>query len=222
VLGATVYFGASKFRVRIDRVENGDSAVAGTEAKKIFSTAEAEAAFKKGHEYLRDKKLEDALKEFEKAAKLSPDSPVAHYWVGMIYFYMKEPEKAIAKFKKVLELEPTNFRSLAMIGKILSFDRAKLDDAIRYLSDSLSLEPEYADARFDLGRIYAMRGDLNRALGEFAVIFRTEPRYALYHYELGRIFEGAKAVDKAKQEYERALQLDPGFSRAKEALDRLN
>jgi tetratricopeptide (TPR) repeat protein len=135
---------------------------------------------------------------------------------------MKEPEKAIAKFKKVLELEPANYRSLAMIGKILSFDRAKLDDATQYLSDSLSIEPDFADARFDLGRIYAMKGDLNRALAEFAVIFRTEPRYALYHYELGRIFEGAKAVDKAKQEYERALQLDPGFSRAKEALDRLN
>jgi protein O-GlcNAc transferase len=139
----------------------------------------------------------------------------------MIYFYMKETEKAIAKFKKVLELEPANYRSLAMIGKILSFDRSKLDDAIQYLNDSLSIEPEYADARFDLGRIYAMKGDLNRALAEFAVIFRTEPRYALYHYELGRIFESAKAVDKARQEYGRALQLDPGLSRAKEALDRL-
>ncbi len=224
LLGAAAYFGGGKVRVSIEGVKDGDSAVAettGAKGKKAFSSAEAEDAFKKGHEYLRAKKLDDALKEFKQSEKLSPDSPVAHYWVGMVYFYKRDPESALTEFKKVLALDKDNYRALAMIGKILSFDKSKLDEAVKYLTDALAIDPEYADARFDLGRIYAMKGDLNRALSEFSAIFTTEPRYALYHYELGRIFEGAKATDKAKREYERALQLDPNFKQAREALEKL-
>jgi tetratricopeptide (TPR) repeat protein len=222
LLGGTAYFGMRGFRVSIQRTDPiGSVAVADTGQKSPFSSQEAEEHFKKGHELLKKKELDNALSEFEKAAKLSPDSPLAQYWVGMTFFYKKDSERAIAKFKKVLELDPKNFRAMAMIGKILSFDRAKLDEAAKYLNNALSIDPNYEDARFDLGRIYAMRGDMNRAFAEFAIIFNAEPRFALYHFEAGRIFESMKAVDRAKQEYSRALQLDPNMTAAKEALAKL-
>jgi Tfp pilus assembly protein PilF len=43
----------------------------------------------------------------------------------------------------------------------------------------------------------------------------------MYHFELGRIFESQKGIEQAKKEYQRALQLNPGLTRAKEALDKL-
>jgi Tfp pilus assembly protein PilF len=58
-------------------------------------------------------------------------------------------------------------------------------------------------------------------MAEFSFIFRTEPQYAAYHFELGRIFESMKATDRAKKEFSRALQLDPDFTPAKEALKKL-
>lgn len=215
------YVTKSRIKITLTKEEHNDSAIAETVTKKTPFAEGAEEPFKKGHELLRNKKLDEALKEFEQAAKLSPDTPVAHYWVGMAYFYKNEREMAIAKFKKVLDLEPTNYHALAMIGKILSFNKAKLDEAINYLDQAISIDPDYAEAHFDLGRIYALRGDTNRALAEFGIIFRTEPRYAMYHFELGRIFESMRAVDRAKKEYNRALQLDPNMSRAKEALEKL-
>jgi tetratricopeptide (TPR) repeat protein len=108
-----------------------------------------------------------------------------------------------------------------MIGRTLALNRSKMDQAITYLNDSLSINPDFAEARFDLGRIYAYKGDVKRALSEFAIIFRTEPKYSLYHYEMGRIFESGKATDQARREYQRALQLNPGFSKAGEALEKL-
>jgi len=222
LLAGTAYFSLSRFRISIESTgQTGSVAVADTGQKSLFSKPEAEAHFKSGHDLLKKKQLDEALKEFEKAAKISPDSAMAHYWVGMTFFYKKDSERAIAKFKKVLELDPKNFRAMAMIGKILSFDRAKLDEAAKSLNNALSINPDYEDARFDLARIYAMKGDMNRAFAEFAIIFNAEPRFALYHFEAGRIFESMKNVDKAKQEYARALQLDPNMSAAKEALERL-
>jgi protein O-GlcNAc transferase len=221
IFAGITYLTRNRIKITITKRENNDFSMAKTFTKKSPFAKGAEEHFKKGHEFLKNKRLDEALKEFQKAAEISPDTPVAHYWVGMVYFFKKEPERAIAKFKKVLDLEPENYHALAMIGKILSFDRAKLEEAIDYLKNALSINPDYADAHFDLGRIYALQGNMDRAMAEFAFIFRTEPRYAVYHFEFGRILESMKAIDRAKKEYKRALQLDPNMSRAREALERL-
>ena len=221
VLTCFLYLAKDRIRITIIEGENKDSAMAETPTKTSPFVKEAEEHFNKGHEFLRDQKLDEALKEFEEAAKISPDTPIAHYWVGMAHFFKRDPEIAIAKFKKVLNLEPKNYHALSMIGKILSFDKAKLDEAINQLEKALAINPDYAEAHFDLGRIYALRGDMNRAMAEFSFIFRTEPQYAMYHFELGRIFESMKAIDRAKKEYNRALQLNPNMTKAEEALKKL-
>jgi tetratricopeptide (TPR) repeat protein len=213
----------SEYKIVISKNSGGgiDPAVAETLPQGQSLSKEAEAHFNRGHELLKEKDWDGALKEFNLAAKSSPNSPIPQYWIGMTYFYKHEPERAIAKFKRVLELDSKNYHALAMIGKILSFNKEKLDDAADFLKKALQIDPEYADARFDLGRVYAQKGDMKKALGEFGAIFATEPKYAFYHYEVGRIFESAKANDNAKKEYQRALQLDPGFTQAKEALEKL-
>jgi superkiller protein 3 len=221
VLAAITYLAKNKIEIKIKPNVNDNNAVAETVKEGVSFAPGAEEHFKKGHQALKSKQLDEALKEFEKAAEMSPKTAVAQYWAGMTYFYKKEPERAIVRFKKVLDLEPNNYHALAMIGKILSFDKNKLDEAIIYLKKALAISPEYADAHFDLARVYAQKGDMNRALAEFHLIFRAEMRYGLYHYELGRIFESMKAADRAKNEYKRALQLNPRMTQAKEALERL-
>jgi tetratricopeptide (TPR) repeat protein len=221
VSGIIAYFGASRIKFSV-KVEETDQLRAEEDSKRSQFSKGAEEHFKKGHELLREKKLNEALKEFELAAKISPDTPIAHYWVGMAYFYDKDFQKSIAKFKKTIELDPRNYHAYAMIGKILSFDKAKLDDAILNLEKALNINSDYSDAHFDLGRIFALRGDMNRATAEFAFIFRSEPQFAMYHFEFGRILESIRNKDGAKKEYERALQLNPDLNLAKEALAKLN
>ena len=221
ILTSLAYLGKDRIRITIIKGENTELSMAETLTKRSAFVKGAEEHFKKGHGFLKERKLDEALKEFKEAARISPDTPIAHYWVGMVYFFKREPERAIAKFKKVIELEPKNYHAIAMIGKILSFDRAKLDMAIDQLHKALAINPDYAEAHFDLGRINALKGDMNRAMAEFSFIFRTEPKYSMYHFELGRIFESMKAVDRAKREYKRALQLNPNMTKAKEALKKL-
>jgi len=190
-------------------------------AKKVTFAKGAEEHFKKGHALLKEKKLDEAIKEFEETVKLSPKTSVARFWLGNAYFYNKQLDKASAEFKKMTELEPDNFRGYSMLGKMYSFDKGKIDLAIEELKKALEINPDHADAHFDLGRIYAMKGDSGRALAEFGFVFRSEPNYAVYHFEMGRIFESMKAPDKAEKEYERALVLNPKFDKAKEALTHL-
>ena len=82
-------------------------------AKNMGLSKEADEHFKKGHTALREKRLNEAIKEFEEAVKLSPDAAVGRYWLGNVYFYNKQLDKATAEFKKMTELEPEGFRGHA-------------------------------------------------------------------------------------------------------------
>jgi tetratricopeptide (TPR) repeat protein len=221
VVGLVAFFSKSRVDMLMASDENMETHAMEPADRKIVFSKGAEEPFKEGREFLKEKKLDEALGAFQKAAKLSPETAVIHYWVGMTYFYQREPENAIVQFKKVLELEPENYRAHTMIGKSLLADKTQLDQAVEYFDKALSINPDYMDARFELARIYALKGDMKRSLAEFGIIFRSEPNYAMYHFELGRIFESQKAVDQAKNEYQRALQLNPGLTPAKEALDKL-
>jgi len=217
VVGSLIFFFTRSTGTGVGKTSSAKSQ---KEMKSPFAKG-AEEHFAKGHEYLKARKLDEALKEFDETAKLSPKTPVIYYWLGVVYFSKKDPENAIVNFKKVLELEPKNYHAIGMIGKILSFDKNKLDEAIDQLNAALAINPDFAEAHFDLGRIYALKGDTSRAMAEFGVILRSEPQYAIYHFELGRIFESMKALDRAKNEYKRALQLNPNMTVASEALKKL-
>jgi tetratricopeptide (TPR) repeat protein len=221
VIAGVAYFAKSNVSIKFDHEDSSELAAAETFATNKKLPEEAFLHFKRGHEFIRNKKLDNALKEFDAASQISPDSPLIHFWIAKTYAYLNEPEKAIARFKKVLELEPKNYHALSMIGRILASNKTKLDDAVLYLNQAIEINPSDFESRFYLARIYALKGDVKQSLAQFAVIFQAEPRYAVYHYELGRILEGGKAMDQAKREYQRALQLNPNLSQAKEALERL-
>jgi tetratricopeptide (TPR) repeat protein len=221
LVGLVAFFSKSRVNELMASEENAELSATEPADRKIVFAQGAEEPFKEGREFLKNKKLDEALDAFQKAAKLSPETAVIHYWVGMTYFYKREPEKAIAQFKRVLELEAENYRALTMIGRSLLADKSQVDQAVEYFDKALSINSDYMDARFELGRIYALKGDMKRSLAEFGIIFRSEPNYAMYHFELGRIFESQKAIEQAKKEYQRALQLNPGLTRAKESLDKL-
>ena len=174
-----------------------------------------------GQKFLQEQKNDEALKEFQELLRLAPDSPVAYFWLGRVYFYRKDNQQAEKSFKKVLELAPDNSHAMAWLGKIYSLDKEKFEQAISYLQKALEESPENLDAHFDLARIYGMRGESDKALGEFGFLFSKEREFILYHFELGRMLEAWREKDKALEQYKRALVLSPNFKPAEEAVKRL-
>ena len=174
-----------------------------------------------GQKFLQDTKLDEALKEIQETVRLAPDSPVAYFWLGRVYFYRKDKDQAEKTFKKVLELDPENYHAMAWLGKLYSFDKDKLPQAQTYLQKSLEESPENLEAHFDLARLYAMQGERNKALREFGFLFSKERDFFIYHFELGRMLEAWDEKDKAIEQYKRALVLSPNFKPAEEAIKQL-
>ncbi|MFZ5447843.1 MAG: tetratricopeptide repeat protein [Thermodesulfobacteriota bacterium] len=188
---------------------------------KVTLSPQAMEHFRQGHKFLAEQKLPEALKEFQETARLATESPLAQFWVGKVYFFQKDREQAEKSFKRVLQLEPKNYHAMAMLGRLYSFDRDKLDQAQQYLQQALDESPDNLEAHFDMGRIYAMKGDKQRAIREMAFIFNKEREFALYHFEMGRILEAWGEKAGALEHYKRALVLNPKFEPAEQAIKHL-
>ena len=177
--------------------------------------------FRQAHKFLAEKKMDEALKEFQETVRLSPDSPLATFWLGKAHLYRKERDQAEKHFKTVLEMDPQNYHAMALLGRVYSFDRDKLDQAEDYLRKALDYSPENLEAHFDLGRVYARKGERNKAMREFRFLFVKEAEFFVYHFELGRILEAWGEKDQALKQYRRAHLLNPNFEPATQAIQRL-
>jgi tetratricopeptide (TPR) repeat protein len=110
---------------------------------------------------------------------------------------------------------------MAMLGRVYSMDRAKLDQAEDYLKKAIDFSPENLDAHFDLARVYAMQGKRDKALQQFHFLFVKESDFFIYHFELGRMLEAWGQKEQALREYRRAHLLNPKFTAAAQAIKRL-
>jgi tetratricopeptide (TPR) repeat protein len=141
---------------------------------------------------------------------------------GCVPFLFRSTENAVVQLKEALRLEPDNPLALAMLGKVYSYDKKKLSLAEDLLKKAVSLNPDSDETRFDLARVFAQRGDLEKSLREFSILLRGEIRYAVYHTELGMILAAGGKKEDARREFKRALVIFPGFGPAKKELEALD
>ena len=122
-----------------------------------------------------------------------PNSYVAHTNIGNIYHREGKPERAIAEYKKALEILP------------------------HYVPAHLSLSQQY----LDLGRLEKAAWHCKRASAYFPTL--AEPHYRLaiiceYNKDMARYGKGARR-EEAIAEYKKAIELDPEHKKARHNLN---
>lgn len=150
---------------------------------------EASKHFEKGVQDLQNNKISDALGEFQQVTQLAPKAPVGHLWLGKTYLSEKKLPEAETELKKILELSPKNLAAMVLLARLCSNDPNRLNQAEDYLKQALKISPDSIEAHFDLGRVYALKGERQKAIEAFNFIFFKEREFHLYHYEVGRILE---------------------------------
>lgn len=162
--------------------------------------------------------FDQAINDFNKCAEKFPQVAYIQFLLGMAHFYKKDAEKAVTHFKKCMQMEPNNLDATAMIGRIYAMDKEKLAVARELLERVLSAAPYRDDVRFDVARVYAQQGEIEKALQQFRVILSEEPKFGLYHTELARLLLALGNKEAAKKELSRAMAILPDFEPAKELL----
>jgi len=96
-----------------------------------------------------------------------------------------------------------------------------IDKAIEYLEQATADLPQEFAAFNYLGAAYARKGLYNRAVGTFLAALNLKPNVPSVHFNIGLAYQADGFLAEARQEFEKALEIDPSYERASEALKAL-
>jgi tetratricopeptide (TPR) repeat protein len=92
---------------------------------------------------------------------------------------------------------------------VRAWDKGQYDEALRYLTEAVRLDPDYVEARVDLGATYAKTGLPEQALDQYEQAFKLEPNVPVLHSNKADALLLLSRWEEAEQAARRALQLDP-------------
>ncbi len=98
----------------------------------------------------------------------------------------------------------------------------QIGDAVRHLERACSECPhDYRGFNY-LGVAYAQQKLYDRAVGAFQMALNMQPDVPNIHYNLGLAYQADGLSDLARDQFRAALSIDAEYTKAREALDRLN
>jgi Flp pilus assembly protein TadD len=88
---------------------------------------------------------------------ITPNTLPLPWFEGVAHFRLGENELAEKCFQRALKMTPGEVRVLNDYSAVL-FKLGKQQEAIKTLKETLSIDPFFDDARFNLGAIYFLTG----------------------------------------------------------------
>jgi tetratricopeptide (TPR) repeat protein len=191
-------------------------------ARQVFETAKrADPGFIKADEKLaqldlEDRKLDDARKRLLGlvAGKPSRETELSvHMQLVALEEQAEDYPAAIQHCRRVLKLDPDNFKAMNDLAFLLTDDSNQLDDALKLAQRAKEIAPNNPDAADTLGWVLYRKGLYAAAVTQFEHVASgggpvQKCHLALAYFKLGKQREGQRALDTA-------LKLDPNLSRTK-------
>ncbi len=164
--------------------------------------------------------------QFRKALEKDPNSPLAHFGLGILWQERSEHDKAIESFRKALKTKPEVLpvmRKLAESYQLKGLDK----DAVEILERAFKADNQDKASIFLLARSYQNMEEHGKAIRMFerllllrpvkdevyynlGVSYGRENRLALAHYNFGIFFKRQGERNKARFHFQKAEDLSRG------------
>jgi tetratricopeptide (TPR) repeat protein len=132
-----------------------------------------------------------------------------------------DQDRAVELYTKSLQLSPTaeayTFRGWAY-GRM-----GRTDDAVAECHKAIEVDPDFGNPYNDIGAYMIEQGNFDQAipwLQQAIDAKRYEPRH-FPHYNLGRAYLGKEMYSQAMRCFQEAIEIEPRYSLARQALDSL-
>jgi tetratricopeptide (TPR) repeat protein len=134
--------------------------------------------------------LTEAIAEFKAALRIRPGYAEAHYNLGKTFALMNHLPEAIAEYQDALQ-NPSDYSNSQhdanvhiSLGNVLARLPGRLTEAIAEYRVAIRIQPQRADAHYNLGNALA-KSSLEDAITEWSAAVRIDPDLADAHYNLG-------------------------------------
>jgi tetratricopeptide (TPR) repeat protein len=118
-------------------------------------------------------------------------------------------ETARYHLENLIEDDSTNFEAFLLMGK-LENELKNYHEAVKYLSKSVTLNPEFIPAYKERAKIYRKIGDLNNSLKDLQVLIDLYPKDGSIYFERANVYFDMDKMDEACQDWLKASELGEG------------
>jgi len=167
-----------------------------------------------GVRLLQQARYQEALAEFQQAARIDPQNADAYYNLAATYHRLGKLEnrpnyleQAELLYQQCLDRAPDHVdghRGLA----VLLCEQGRPQEAIRLLQGWVDRQPRSADARIELARLYDELGDKNSAVENLLASLAIDADNPRALTALGKLREEAGHHAQALENYARSLARD--------------
>ncbi len=175
----------------------------------------ADAAYTRGQ-------VDDARRLVSLVIEANSSIPEAYYLLGQInVLYGDAPDAfqvAADAFAKGVALRPADMAMRTGLAHAL-VQTHRYGDAREQLRIVLAATPANPTAHLLLGSVYLNDGDLDSAIREYETCLSLAPGQVWALYGLGQVYMAQGIKEEAIAAWQRALQVDPTFRAAQQALD---
>ena len=142
-----------------------------------------------------DPQAAEPIEFLRKAVALEPRFDKAYYMLGRAYARRGDLEGALEAYQEAVRLhpDPSYFVSL---GRTLA--KSSPDRAIAAYEQALALDPSYAEAHLELGRLFVQMKSLEKARTQLEKAIELEPDFYEADYLLGRLLYSMGDVEHSR------------------------
>lgn len=152
----------------------------------------------------------DAVTHFKRAIALAPGMARAYDNLGLCYYQQNQNTLAVKSYQKAIDLDRSNphpsawpYLNLAVTLQLLNLPREAEAD----LREAIRLDPEFAQAHFQLGNVLEHMDEPRAAIDEFRAAANFDAGYAEPHFALARIYRKLGDESAARKEVKIYLRL---------------
>lgn len=152
---------------------------------------------------------QEAIDSFCRAIDLNPDDPRPYTFLGKIYDTSPLQAQAVTnRFARFVQLRPRNPQALYYYAMSLwkgSRTQAKPADFPKIeqlLRKAVTLDPQFAEARLELGVLCAQERRYPDAIKQYRLAIQSQPDLADAHYHLGEALARTGQKSEAQREFQ--------------------
>jgi len=145
---------------------------------------EKENLIEKAKDLVRNEEFEKAIKILEDLYQQQPDIDVKNNLIDALFayggylndYYVLEYEESINFFKRIIELNPENYRAHYNLG-IAYFNLNRFEEALNSYTIAIAIKPDHKHVYYNIGLLHEKKENLQGALEAYEKALEIDPNY---------------------------------------------
>jgi tetratricopeptide (TPR) repeat protein len=144
-----------------------------------------------------------------KVVELAPGDVESYLALERVLVQQNKQQEAIAVLEKLVVVDPKSARQLYQRMMQYAYDAKRFDDAIRYASRAVELNPDDADVQRRLGEMYWKKGDAEHAIIAYRAAIAKNDRLFNVYVDLADLLLAKGQSEEADRLFRRVIRGAP-------------